>query len=95
MRFLSKVALIFNCCFLIEAILYYSKDYISEDKVPHQLNILKGSIVVLGEIAWIVNLVFLLFVLINLMKHQKLHIPKGIIIMNLLIFIFQVYYFLF
>lgn len=94
MRFFSKLTFIFNCCFLVVAVLYYMKDYINDDKVPHQLNIVKGSIVVLGMVAWIVNFSFLLCVLIMVMLRKKTGISNGIILINFLIFICQVYYFL-
>ncbi len=93
MRFFSKIAVIFNLCFLVEAFFYYNKYYITNGNVPKPLDFARGSVVVLGEIAWIVNILFLLIVFIRASFKMKGNISKVIIIFNILVFVFQVYFY--
>lgn len=93
MRFFSKFTFICNICFLVTAFFNYSKMYLGDSRVPQPLNILKGTVVILGEFSWILNFVFVLLWLILLLASKKPNVTKWIGIANVLILFFQVYYF--
>ncbi len=93
MRFFSKFVFICNLCFLVQAAFHYFKAYLSDSKFPQPLNFLKGTIVILGEFSWILNIILFLLVLVFLLMRRPTGIPKWLLLVNGLIFIFQVYFF--
>jgi len=95
MRIFSKIVLIINVCFLVEVFFYIGKFYLTDSDLPQPLDIVRGSIVVLGEIAILVNLLFLLIVFIRRALKVKDNIPTLILVLNGLFFIGQVYFYFF
>lgn len=95
MRTFSKIVFLFNCCFLLQPIFYYGKFYLTDGDVPKPLDAIRGSIVVLAQVAILVNILFLLIVFIKAALKMKLNISKPILIFNIAVFLFQVYFYFF
>lgn len=95
MRIFSKLVLIINICFLVEVFFYIGKFYLTDGDLPQPLDIVRGSIVVLGELAIIINLLFLLIVFIRRALKVKDTVSTFILVLNGLFFIGQVYFYFF
>jgi hypothetical protein len=95
MRTFSKFVLLLNCCFLLQPFFYYTKLYIGDGEVPRPLDAIRGSIVVLAQVAIMVNILFLLIVFIRAALKMELKMSKVILIFNIAVFLFQVYFYFF
>jgi hypothetical protein len=93
MRFFAKLMFIFNCCFLVAAFFHYAKMYQTNADYPQPLNFLKGSIVLLAEFGWIINMVFVLMVTLRLLMRKPIAAPKWLWLFNVLVLPLQIYYF--
>lgn len=94
MRFFGKLVLISNLCFLISAIFHYLKLYVQANATnPQPLDVFKGTIVIIAEFAWILNFLFLLIVLIVWLVKKQNRVGKWLVIINAVIFIFQIYFY--
>ena len=95
MRFFSKIAVLFNACFLLAVVFWYiekHKTFESHAAQATPLPWLEGSLVVLGYTAIIVNVLFLLLAFIFYSFKADIKIPRWIIIFNIIIFCCQVYF---
>jgi heme A synthase len=95
MRFFSKITVLFNACFLLYVVFWYiEKHQQYEDKAAQIMPLpwLKGSFVVLGYSAILVNVLFLLLIFIFYSFKANIKIPRWIIIFNIIIFCCQVYF---
>jgi hypothetical protein len=98
MKFFSKVIFICNCCFILSVLLRYVElQSASSKKISEALGFapLKSSLIVLGYGAVIFNFIFLLLFLTWIIFNRKNNVPIFILTFNLLLFIFQLIYFLF
>lgn len=93
MRFFSKITFLFNCCFLVLLFFYFNKSYISNAAVPRPLGVLKGSVVVLAEISWITNIVFVLIILLQYAFKKVITVPRLLLIFNVLVLAAQLYFY--
>ncbi len=93
MRFFSKFTFLCNGCFLVTAFFTYTKLFLNSGKFPQPLNLIKGTVVILGYLGWIVNIAFLLTWLILFLVGKKPNVARWMLLVNLLILIFQIYYF--
>jgi hypothetical protein len=93
MRFFSKITFICNLCFLVAAVMHYFKQYINESKFPQPLNFFKGTVVILAEFGWILNLIFVLLVAGFLLLRKKTNVPKWLLIFNAAVLVFELYYY--
>lgn len=95
MRFFSKIAVIFNLCFLLYVVLWYMEQHNSYEGNNTQilpLPWLEGTFVILGYVSILVNVLFLLVAFIFYSLKTNVKIPKWIIIFNIIIFCVQVYF---
>lgn len=97
MKLFSKVAFICNLSFLVMAILRYieirsKNNHSSEAVIP--LPFLTGLLVILGQLAIFINLVYCLSLLVIWIVKKKLPAPVWIALINISFFILQVFYFL-
>jgi hypothetical protein len=98
MRFFNKFIFICNICFLIGIILRLveisrKKQGLSETVIP--LPALQGSLVVLGEIAIVFNLIFCIALLVRIIAGKGWVLPKWIALFNIILLFVQVWYFFF
>lgn len=96
MRFFSRIVFICNLCFLASVILRFVENAKRKNENfdgQILLNGLESTLVVLGYGAIFINVLFLLFCCGLLIFKQIKQIPKWIVIVNLVFFIIQVYYF--
>ena len=95
MRFFSKLTFICNCCFLAYVVLWYFEVHSHQrghEGQVIQLPWLESSLVILGYLAIIVNVFFLLICLIFTSLKVKLKVPGWIIIFNGILLCGQVYF---
>ncbi|MGB4842895.1 MAG: hypothetical protein WBP16_00370 [Ferruginibacter sp.] len=95
MKFFSKIAVIFNISFVLAVVLRYIEkhyEYEGTSKEILPLPWLKGTLVILGQTAIIVNTLFLIIYFVYFSFSIKLTIPRWIIIFNIIIFCCQVYF---
>lgn len=96
MRLFSKIAVLFNICFLLYVVLWYiesHKTYEGKSAQAIPLPWLEGSFVVLGYTAIFVNALFLLLAFIFYSFKATVKIPRWIIIFNIIIFCCQLYFY--
>ena len=98
MKLFSKVTFICNLCFLATIVLRYvelnnRKNNVNDSIIP--LPYITGILVILGQLAIFINLIFCLitFVLFLLKKEKK--IPGRLVIFNFIFLVIQFIYFLF
>jgi len=95
LRFFSKIAVLFNACFLVYVVLWYIEkhnDYEGNATQILPLPWLEGTFVILGYTAIIVNVLFLLLTFIFYSLKMNIKITRWIIIFNIIIFCCQVYF---
>jgi len=96
MKLFSKLTFICNISFIVFIVLRYID--INNKKVKVDDNItplpfITGSLVVLGQLAIFINIIFCLVVLILMLSKKLKQIPKWLVIANFIILLFQFYYF--
>jgi len=96
MRFLNKFIFICNICFLAAIVLRLvensrKQQALSETVIP--LPALQGSLVVLGYLAILFNLIFCLSLIIRWISGKGWVLPKWITLFNLIMLPLQVWYF--
>jgi len=98
MRFFSKLTTICNLCFLVSVVMWYfefhGKRPGGHDRII-QLPWLENTLVTLGYGAIIVNVLFLLICFIFTAFKMQLKVATWMIVLNILIFFGQVYFFFF
>jgi hypothetical protein len=95
MRFFAKLMFLCNCCFLVAASFHYAHLYQSAADFPQPLNFLKGTIVIVAEVGWLFNLVFVLLAGVFLLLKKPLAVPKWLLVFNTAVLAFQIYYYFF
>ena len=100
MRIFSKFTVLCNISFVIAVILRYLEmhnQYESANRQILPLPWMEGTLVILGYGAIIVNTLFLVLCLIftAFKVSISISIPKWILIFNIVLFCFQVYFFFF
>ncbi|HMC99379.1 MAG TPA: hypothetical protein VKH37_04470 [Ferruginibacter sp.] len=96
MRFFSKFTVICNICFVIAVVMWWleqRKTYKAADGQLIELPWLKGSLVVMGYGAIIVNALFLLLCFIFTAFRVQMKVATWIIIFCILAFAGQLYFF--
>ena len=95
MRFFSKITFICNLCFLASVVFWYIEMHKQEpgnDYRVIQLPWAENTLVILGYLAIIVNLLFLLICFIYAAFKVKHKIPRWMILFNGIIFCCQVFF---
>jgi hypothetical protein len=95
MRFFAKLMFLCNVCFLVAAFFHYAKMYQTAGSFPQPLNFLKGTIVIVAEVGWIFNFVFVLAAGIAVLLKKTWPVPKWIYWFNAAVLVFQIYYYFF
>ena len=96
MKFFARVVFICNLCFIASAILRLvevSKKAHGYIEAPLKFQPLVSTLVILGYSAVFLNAVFLILSLYRLIAKRVVHIPRWMLIINLLMLPLQVYYF--
>ena len=94
MKFFSKIVFICNLCFVGSFLMTYFGWFVNADiKNPAPLDFFRGTIVVIAVFGWMLNFIFLLLVLLQWLFKKKRTVPKWLLILNGLIFFFQLYYY--
>ncbi|MBC7887631.1 MAG: hypothetical protein H7Z13_07060 [Ferruginibacter sp.] len=96
MKLFSKIAFICNLSFLVFIILGYiefnnKKNKVSDNIIP--LPFVTGTLVVLGQFAIFINLIFCFTALMLLLSKKMKQIPQWLVIVNFIFLLLQVYYF--
>ena len=95
MRFFSKIAFIFNLSFLLSVVFWYIEMHSQKEAKNVQvipLPWLEGTLVIMGYLAIIVNLLFLIIWFIFTSFNVDTKIPKWMIIFNVVLFCGQVFF---
>lgn len=98
MRFFSKIAFLCNLCFLVSIPLRMWEQAAPKTAKGSEVVTLQpliSSVAVLGVLAILVNLFFLLLFFYRYKWHRMAGVTRFILIFNLLVLPFQVYYFFF
>jgi hypothetical protein len=98
MRFFSRVTFICNICFIIAIILRWveiGRRAKGNFNGAIQFQPLEATLVILGYGAVFINLFFFLFAIFWLLTKKLQLIPRWIVLFNILILPFQVYFFFF
>ena len=99
MRFLAKVALLCNLCFLISIVMRLVE--ISKKVKPGntngslEFNPFISTIVVLGWIAIFINLFFVILFVVRFASRKMNNIPRWIVYFNMILLPMQIYYYFF
>lgn len=96
MKLFSKLTFICNVSFVIFIILRYVDLNNKKGKVDDNISPLPfvtGSLVVLGQLAIFINIIFCLVALILMLSKKLKHIPQWLVIVNLIFLLIQFYYF--
>ena len=96
MKLFSRITLICNISFIIFVVLRYidfnkAKNKVDDNLIP--LPFVTGTIVVLGQIAIVVNLVFCLTMVFLMVLKKIQQIPRWLVITNFMLLLIQFYYF--
>lgn len=95
MRFFSKLTVLCNCCFLIAVGLWYlemHKKYTGAGDRVIQLPAIESTFVIIGYLAIVINLFFLLTWFIFTALKVKNRTPKWMILFNLFMFAGQIFF---
>lgn len=96
MKLFSKLTFICNISFIIFIILRYidinNKKVKVEDNIS-PLPFVTGSLVVLGQLAIFINVIFCLVALILMFSKKLKQIPRWLVIINFFMLLLQFYYF--
>ena len=98
MRFFSKITFICNACFLVAIILRWveiNRRATGNFNGAIKFQPLEASVVILGYGAIFINVIFLVFCMISLLRKRIGLMPRWIVLTNALIFPLQVYFFFF
>jgi len=96
MKLFSKITVICNISFLIFIILGYIEFNQKQQKVDDNiipLPFVTGTLVVLGQLAVFINLIFCLLVLYKKFAKKIIPVPAWIVLLNMIFFLLQVFYF--
>ncbi|MEO6732798.1 MAG: hypothetical protein ABIN01_16365 [Ferruginibacter sp.] len=96
MKLFSRIAFICNISFVIFIILGYielnnKKNKTGDNIIP--LPFVTGTLVILGQLAVFINLIFCLIVLTQRLQKKMIQIPQWLVIFNFIFLLVQVYYF--
>lgn len=92
----SKLTFICNIGFILFITLRYvdinNKNVNAEDSIS-PLPFITGSLVILGQLAIFVNIVFCVIVILLMLSKKMKQIPRWLVVANLMMLIVQFYYF--
>ncbi len=96
MKLFSKIAFICNVSFVLFILLGYiemsnKKNKIDDNIIP--LPFVTSILVILGQFAVFLNLIFCFIALILLLSKKMQHVPRWLVVANYLFLLVQVYYF--
>ena len=96
MKLFSKIAFICNVSFVAFIILGYvefnnKKNKVDDNIIP--LPFVTGTLVVLGQFAIFINLLFCLVVLFRMLSKKLIQMPHWLVIVNFIFLLVQVFYF--
>lgn len=96
--FFSRVAIVCNVAFVIFAFLsYYQKTEpagTGKDSVQ-VISWFKNTVIILGVSAIVINLILCLVYAIMIVAGRQRLLPKNLVILNFLFFLFQLYFYFF
>jgi hypothetical protein len=79
----------------LAALSHYAGLHLNNDRVIQPLNLIKGTVIILGYLSWIFNFIALVVWLILVSLRKSPLVARWMIIVNVLILLFQIYYFFF
>ncbi len=96
MKLFSRIAFICNVSFVVFIILGYidfnnKKNKVDDNIIP--LPFVTGTLVILGQSAIFINLIFCFTAMILLLSKKMKQIPGWLVIVNFIFLLMQVYYF--
>ena len=97
MKLFSKITFLCNLSFLVTVILRYielnnKKNKTGDGIVP--LPFITGILVILGQLAIFLNLVYCLLIVVLWVSKRKKQMPVWLVVFNFILLFVQVYYFL-
>lgn len=97
MKLFSKITFLCNLSFLAMALLRYieisNKKNNSDDSIL-PLPFLTGTLVILGQLAIFISLLYCITVLATWLVKRAVYAPRWLVVVNFLFLLVQVYYFL-
>jgi len=96
MKLFSKLTFICNISFILFIILRYvdiNNKKVKVDDNISPLPFITGSLVVMGQLAIFINMVFCLIAIILMLSKKQKQIPRWLVVANSMMLIFQFYYF--
>ncbi len=96
MKLFSRIAFIFNLSFIAFVILQYieinkKKTNSTDNVIP--LPYITGLLVIMGQLALFINLIFCLLVVILMLAKRMKQIPQWLVISNFILLFIQLFYF--
>lgn len=96
MKLFSKIVFICNISFIVFILLGYiemnnKKNKIDDNIIP--LPFVTGTLVILGQFAVFLNLIFCLLAMILLLSKKMQQVPRWLVVANYIFFLVQLYYF--
>jgi len=97
MKLFSKITFLCNLSFLVTVILRYielnnKKNKTGDGIIP--LPFITGVLVILGQLAIFLNLVYCLLIVVLWVSKRKKQMPVWLVVFNFILLFVQVYYFL-
>jgi hypothetical protein len=97
MKLFSKIVFLCNLSFLVTVILRYielnnKKNKGGESIIP--LPFVTGILVILGQLAIFLNLIYCLLIIVLWVSKRKKQLPVWLVVFNFILLFIQVYYFL-
>ncbi len=96
MKLFSKLTFICNISFILFIVLRYidlNNKKIKVDDNISPLPFLTGSLVVLGQLAIFINIIFCVIVTILIISRRMKQIPQWLVVTNFIMLLFQFFYF--
>ena len=97
MKLFSKITFLCNLSFLVTVILRYIELNNKKNKIGDgivTLPFITGILVILGQLAIFLNLVYCLLTVVLWVSKSKKHTPVWLVVFNFILLFVQVYYFL-
>lgn len=97
MRFLSKIILICNSCFIVSVLLRYVEMRQQPEAATEALGFqpLTSTLIILGYGAVVFNFMFLIACLFTFIFRKESTVPRWILLFNLVLFFAELIYFLY
>jgi hypothetical protein len=96
MRFFSKLVFLCNICFIVSMVMRFLEGSAAHKGNPDsiiKLQPIENTLIILGYSAIFLNFIFVLLALYWFLKKKINRLPRPILVINILIFVLQVWYF--